>query len=206
MIDNHFRPPTTAPTPPGGHQLITADADGVCKLWDLRTFSCLETFISTAAEMKRAHAKPKRNFSSCAPPTRVRKGSLWERQRERERQTAVAESSQKARASASCYQCSALNWWRGRRPRTPFSMQDICGRGGGLAMPSLEANGGVVQYTTQGRALDTNSPTKAIVMVTRAACPLVRFKRVLGFCPGPRYHLHDREPPVQPCARRRTDR
>ncbi|CAM9732893.1 unnamed protein product, partial [Choristocarpus tenellus] len=26
------------------HQLITADSDGICKLWDLRNFSCVQTF------------------------------------------------------------------------------------------------------------------------------------------------------------------
>lgn len=53
-------------------QLITADSDGFCKLWDLRTFSCLETFTSSVAEESRVKsARKSRNSSSCAPPTRV---------------------------------------------------------------------------------------------------------------------------------------
>lgn len=54
-------------------QLITADSDGFCKLWDLRTFSCLETFTSSVAEESRANnAKKSRKALSCALPTRVR--------------------------------------------------------------------------------------------------------------------------------------
>lgn len=53
-------------------QLITADSDGFCKLWDLRTFSCLETFTSSVSEESRVKsARKSRNSSSCAPPTRV---------------------------------------------------------------------------------------------------------------------------------------
>eukprot|EP00903_Cladosiphon_okamuranus_P013184 g12296.t2 len=55
----------------GTSQLITADSDGFCKLWDLRTFSCLETFTSSVAEESRAkNSTKKRNVSTCAPPTR----------------------------------------------------------------------------------------------------------------------------------------
>ncbi|CAM9409360.1 unnamed protein product [Scytosiphon promiscuus] len=48
--------------------LITADTDGFCKLWDLRTFACVETFTSSLAESRKAPRK--RRNSTCPPPTR----------------------------------------------------------------------------------------------------------------------------------------
>ncbi|CAN0265862.1 unnamed protein product, partial [Ectocarpus sp. 12 AP-2014] len=50
-------------------QLITADMDGFCKLWDLRTFSCVGTFTSNAAASKKMGAK-REPTSTCSPATR----------------------------------------------------------------------------------------------------------------------------------------
>lgn len=44
-------------------QLITADADGACRLWDLRTFSCLDVFTARAAGADRAKRKKTKNTS-----------------------------------------------------------------------------------------------------------------------------------------------
>ncbi|CAM9110180.1 unnamed protein product, partial [Hapterophycus canaliculatus] len=52
----------------GTSQLITADTDGFCKLWDLRTFACVETFTSSVAESRKATSKSRN--STCPPPTR----------------------------------------------------------------------------------------------------------------------------------------
>ncbi|CAM9649007.1 unnamed protein product, partial [Ectocarpus sp. 13 AM-2016] len=52
----------------GTSQLVTADADGFCKLWDLRTFSCMETFTSNMAA-NRMRFKTRRK-STCSPATR----------------------------------------------------------------------------------------------------------------------------------------
>lgn len=52
-------------------QLITADTDGFCKLWDLRTFACVETFTSSVAESRKAKSKSRN--ATCPPPTRVSK-------------------------------------------------------------------------------------------------------------------------------------
>ncbi|CAN0530705.1 unnamed protein product, partial [Ectocarpus sp. 12 AP-2014] len=41
----------------GTSQLITADMDGFCKLWDLRTLSCVGTFTSNAAASNKMGAK-----------------------------------------------------------------------------------------------------------------------------------------------------
>ncbi|CAN0141652.1 unnamed protein product [Ectocarpus fasciculatus] len=50
-------------------QLITADMDGFCKLWDLRTFSCVGTFTSNAAASSKMGAK-RESTSTCSPATR----------------------------------------------------------------------------------------------------------------------------------------
>ncbi|CAN0050569.1 unnamed protein product [Ectocarpus sp. 12 AP-2014] len=52
----------------GTSQLVTADADGFCKLWDLRTFSCMESFTSNMAA-NRMRFKTRRK-STCSPATR----------------------------------------------------------------------------------------------------------------------------------------
>ncbi|CAM9771885.1 unnamed protein product [Ectocarpus sp. 4 AP-2014] len=49
--------------------LITADMDGFCKLWDLRTFSCVGTFTSNAAASNKMGAK-REPTSTCSPATR----------------------------------------------------------------------------------------------------------------------------------------
>ncbi|CAM9181074.1 unnamed protein product [Ascophyllum nodosum] len=47
------------------YALITADTDGACKLWDLRTFSCAQTFTTRAMEFVAKRPKKSINFS-CA--------------------------------------------------------------------------------------------------------------------------------------------